>query len=465
MDARIIEFAEVLRQNGLKASTAEIGVAASALVHVGLSDRRLVRAALRSTLCKTAADAPAFDRAFDLYFSGATRTLEGLDRSLAQRLRESGLLEGDSLLRVLASLDDLAAGLSPLAQALVAGNRAGAASLLRGASLNLDLARLQNPLQVGFFSRRLLVGVGFDQAREELASLAREWAARGLAPDVVTFASKEVAALLREVEDAARLEIARQAQARLKQPGGGISARPLHSLSRAELTKAQVAVKRLAEKLKARLMRRQRSQRPGALNVRATLRGNLSSGGIPMVPRFRKRRPLRPDVVVLCDVSDSVRNTSRVMLLFAHTLQSLFARVRSFVFVSDVGDITRYFKEADPEAAIDLGLSSKVISLSSNSNYGNALSEFVRAQLGSITRRTTVIVIGDGRNNYNPPALDALFDLKKRSKRLLWVCPEPRSSWGFGDSEMLRYARACHQVVTVQSLEDLERLAQELVPV
>lgn len=184
-----------------------------------------------------------------------------------------------------------------------------------------------------------------------------------------------------------------------------------------------------------------------------------------MVPAFRARRPERPEVIVLCDVSDSVRNASRMMLLFTYTLQTLFARVRSFIFVSEVGEVTRYFKELDVDRAIEMAIAGKAVSLQANSNYGRALASFARDHLGSITRRTTVMIIGDGRNNYNPSSAWALKDLRRKCRRLLWICPEDRRSWGFGDSEMPTYARLCHQAVVVQSLADLARVADQLVPV
>ena len=183
-----------------------------------------------------------------------------------------------------------------------------------------------------------------------------------------------------------------------------------------------------------------------------------------MVPQFRSRRPQRPDVIVLCDVSDSVRNASRLMLLFTWSLQSLFSRVRSFIFVSELGEVTKHFKGEKVEAALDAALSGDVISMSSNSNYGNALASFTKSYLGSVSRKTTVFIIGDGRNNYNAANVWALEDLKRKAKRVVWLCTEPKSNWGFGDSEMTNYARAVSQVVTVQNLGDLEKIAPQLVP-
>lgn len=464
MDARIVEFAEVLRQNGLRVAVSEVKDAAQCAAAVGVGEKAALRAALRASLCKRAPDVAVFDRAFDFYFGGAARTFEALDRALADRLREEGLLEGDDLQMIAHTLQWLAGGFQPLTRAALEGDTARLAQLLRGAAVQLDLARIQSQLQSGFFARRLAAGAGAEGMRADLKALEAELAARGLPPAGLEVVSRHLAAALRKVEEAARREIDRQVQARLGAPKGTLEDRPFHTLSRAEIELTTRAVRRLAERLKARLVRRQRSRRKGALNPIRTLRKNLTSGGVPMVPVFRSRRPLRPDVVVLCDVSDSVRNASRMMLLFMHTLQDLFSRVRSFVFVSELGEITRYFQDAKPEEAVDLALAGKVISVASNSNYGHALATFAREHLGAVSGRTTVLVIGDGRNNYNAANAWALEDVQRKARRVLWLCTEPKANWGFGDSEMRRYAKHCDQVVPVLSLADLERVADQLLP-
>jgi uncharacterized protein with von Willebrand factor type A (vWA) domain len=356
-------------------------------------------------------------------------------------------------------------GMHPLTQAALEGDRARLAQLFRSASLQLDLSRMESPLQTGFFSRRLLSGAGGGRFESDLQALEAELKRRGLSSEGLEIVSKRVSGVLRKIEEAARKEIQNQAQARLRRrEGAGILDRNLQDLSRDELQKAEAAVRRLAERLKSRVVRRQRSTRRGQLNVRRTLRRNMPWGGIPMAPQFRNRRPQRPEIVVLCDVSDSVRNVSRLMLLFTWTLQSLFFRVRSFVFVSDLGEVTEHFRNLEVEQAVDVAVAGQNISLHSNSNYGRALASFARDQLGSISRRTTVMVIGDGRNNFNPPSTWALRDIKQKCKRLLWICPEDRPNWGFGDSEMANYAKHCDQVVVVKSLADLNGLADQLVP-
>lgn len=465
MEARVVEFVEVLRQNGLKVAISESRDAVEAIATTGVEDPDLFRSALEASLCKRAADVETFNRAFELFFTGAIKMLQEIDRSLADRIREEGLLEGDELKMVVWMLDRLAGQLSPLTQAMMQGNRGQLASLFRQATLQLDFSRVQNALQTGFFSRRLLSGVGLEQARADIDTINAELQARGVSSRGVEIVGKHLSAAMRKVEEAARAEAGRQIGARLKKSQGSVADKQLHLLSRQEIEVAQRAVRALAEKLKARLIRRQRSRKRGQLNPRRTLRKNLSAGGVPMVPQFKTRRPARPDVVVLCDVSDSVRVTSRMMVLFTFTLQSLFSRVRSFIFVSELGEVTKFFKDARPEEAIDAATQSGVISLASNSNYGHAFAEFNRTYLGSISRRTTVLVIGDGRNNHNPANVWALEDVKRKAKRVVWICTEPRQNWGFGDSEMLRYEKAVSQVVTVQTLSDLERIAQQLIPV
>jgi uncharacterized protein with von Willebrand factor type A (vWA) domain len=356
--------------------------------------------------------------------------------------------------------------MSPLTHALVNGRTDELARLLRQATLNIDFRGLQSPLQRGFYARRLMQGAGGVKAESELQQLLSSLKERGLDPASLELVSRKISHTLQALEDAARRVADREQKARdPEQKGDGtLLHRNLASLTPAEVDRMRGIVRRLAERLKARLSRRRKVRRRGQLSVRRTLRRNLAHGGEPAVLVFRNRRPERPEIVVLCDVSDSVRNVSRLMLQFVYTLQELYARVRSFVFVSDIGEVTHLFKKTDVSAAVDLATAGKVINLAANSNYGYALKLFHSTYLGSITRRTTVLVIGDGRSNYNPPNAWALGEIKRKCKRLVWLCPEEKHSWGFGDSEMPLYARHCHRVESVRSLDDLARVAAELMP-
>ena len=465
MEARLVEFARVLRQNGVRVSPAEVADAARAAVLTGLAERDAFRLAMRSTMVKRAADVPVFDRLFDLYFSGLGRLLDGLERSLLGALMESGLLSADDLATVAATLRRLAGQLSPLARAALAGDAAEVGRLLRGAALEIDFSALQGPTQIGFYGRRLLAGGGGGALGAELAALERALAERGLDPAALELVSERLARVLRAVEEAARRWAGLEQRSRAERRRDSFASRSFASLTRDEIVRTETAVRRLAERLKSRLVKRERSRRRGTLSVRRTLRRNLGLGGVPARLAFRRRRPERPDVVVLCDVSDSVRHVSRMMLLFLYTLQSLFTRVRSFVFVSDLGEVTEAFRaERDVSRAADLATAGKVVSLAGNSNYGRALRAFHRDFLGVVTRRTTVIVIGDGRSNYHPPEGWVLRDLSRKARRGVWICPEERWAWGSGDSEMPLYAACVERVAVVTRLADLEEVAQALVP-
>lgn len=464
MEARIVELAALLRQNGVRVSPGEVEDASLALREVGLDDRETVRAALSSTLVKRSRDRALFDRVFDLFFSPAGGLSRAIDESLARQIEEERILEGDDLEMLLYEIRTLSEGMSPFSRALAMGEGAAFSSILRGAALRLDFSEVESALQAGFFSRRLLAEAGAGGARGEFAALEEGLRERGIPERAVDFVSRALAEKLRAAEQAAREYVEAQAKlGRAREEAPSPLSRPFGTLTTEELERVQLAVRRLAERLKSRLVKKERKRKKGSLNVRRTLRKNMALGGVLAELSFRHRRRQRPEVVILCDVSDSVRNVSRMMLLFVHTLQSQFAGVRSFAFVSDVGEITEAFRDADPNQALDTAIAGKAINLYGNSNYGRMLTLFVGSHLPSITRRTTVLVIGDARNNYNDHAVWALEELARKARRVVWITPEPEEDWGRGDSEMLRYRDVVSQVVVVQTLADLEGVAEKLV--
>src|SRR5438477_4546115 len=434
MDARITDFVGLLRQNGLRVSPAEVADAARATLLIGVEERDPFRSALRATLVKRGPDAAVFDRLFDLYFLGVKDLVEGLAGALLDALEAEKLteIELEEAAKLLAEMQ-----LSPLTEALVGGRADQLARLLRQATLNLDFRGLQSPLQRGFYARRLLQAAGGTRAEQELQELLLRLQQRGFDPGSLEVISRRVSDTLKGLEDAARRIADREQKARDPEHKGesGLLQRNLASLSPAEVERMRAVVRRLAERLKSRLTRKRKVRRRGVLSVRRTLRKNLSTGGFPARLVFRSKRPERPEILVLCDVSDSVRNVSRLMLQFVYTLQELYARVRSFVFVSEIGEVTHLFKKMDVSAAVDLATAGRVINVAANSNYGHALKMFHSTWLGSVTRRSTVIVIGDGRTNYNPPNAWVLGEVKRKARRVIWLCPEDR---GAGDLAIAR---------------------------
>jgi uncharacterized protein with von Willebrand factor type A (vWA) domain len=465
VDERVRDFAALLRTNGVRVSPVEVADAVGAAALVGAFDRSAFRAALRASLVKRSCDVPVFDGLFDLYFSALGRVVDGLERGLLAELREQGLLEGDELEMIARTLAELAGEMSPLARAALEGDAARLARILAGAALQVDPGGLASPAAAGFHARRLLSAAGGAAASDDLVRLERALRERGLDPSRLQLVADALGAALRRVEEAARRWAEVEGRARAARPRGDALSAGGAPLTPDEIARAESAVRRLAERLRTKLVRRDRARRRGALAVRRTLRRNLGLGGVPARLVFRLRRPERPEVVVLCDVSESVRHVTRLMLLFLFTLQALFTRVRTFVFVSDLAEVTgRLRAERDAGKAADLAVAARAVSLAANSNYGRALRAFHRDFLGSVTRRTTVLVVGDGRNNYNAPEAWVLEEIRRKAKRLLWICPEDRSAWGMGDSEMPLYASRCDRVATATTLEELEGIAEALVP-
>jgi uncharacterized protein with von Willebrand factor type A (vWA) domain len=465
MEGRLVEFARLLRQNGVPVSPAEVADAGRAAAAVGLEEREGFRSALRATLVKRSADVPLFEALFALYFSGLGRVLDGLERGLLADLESLAALGGDDPREVSEVIEAVLPSLSPLLRAALLGDRGTVARLFEAAAREIDFGGLAAPAQVGFYGRRVLAAAGGAAAARDLSAAEAALRARGLSARGLELLSHRLRAALGRLEEAARryaeLEQRARAEARRR---AAVAPSGFAALSREEMERMEVAVRRLAERLKARLASRERARR-GALHVRRTLRRNMALGGVPARLAFRRRHPERPDVVVLCDVSDSVRHVSRLMLLFLHTLQGLFTRVRSFVFVSDVGEVTEAFREErDPARAADLATAGRAVSLFGNSNYGRALRLFHERWRGAVTRRTTLLVIGDGRSNYHPPHAWVLEDLRRRARRVLWICPEERWAWGQGDSEMPLYASKVERVAVVTALAGFERVADELIP-
>jgi uncharacterized protein with von Willebrand factor type A (vWA) domain len=192
------------------------------------------------------------------------------------------------------------------------------------------------------------------------------------------------------------------------------------------------------------------------------MRKCLSTGGIPFRLVRRDQRRERPRLMILCDVSDSVRQASRFMLEFVYAIQELFERTRSFVFVSDIAEVTRLFQEKGAsEAVIKAAITS--VDTAHNSYYARAFLHFEQQFMSAIDRRTTVVILGDGRTNFQATGADVVAEMRARARSVLWLCPEPRSRWGAGDSAMPAFAAEVTQALVVASGADLERAARELV--
>jgi uncharacterized protein with von Willebrand factor type A (vWA) domain len=228
---------------------------------------------------------------------------------------------------------------------------------------------------------------------------------------------------------------------------------PFRALSQEEVEALRDEVKRLAAKLRSRAALRQRRANDGVLDPKSTLRHNLRYGGTPIELQFR-RRSLKPRLVLICDISTSMRYCAEFMLTLIYELQDQVAKARSFIFISDLHEISDYFKAMRPEAAVQEVLYRHPPG-SYNTDLGRSLQTLFSEKLDALDSRTTVIVLGDGRNNYNDPRLDLAAEMRRRARRVLWFNPEPQYQWGTGDSDMLAYAPLASGVYQVANMAQL----------
>jgi uncharacterized protein with von Willebrand factor type A (vWA) domain len=256
---------------------------------------------------------------------------------------------------------------------------------------------------------------------------------------------------------------ARVAEAERQRGERTLETTPFTALDDAEIEEVRRGVRSFAERLRGGARVRARRALRGRIDPHRTLRRALRTGGVPFTPVRRRRRRDRPRLVLLCDVSDSVRAAAAFLLEFTYVAQELFSRARSFVFVSDLGETTQLFAREPVRVAIARAWGGQVVRSGDNSNYGRVLRAFEARHLRELDRRTTVVILGDGRTNYHDAAAEVLDRIRERSRALVWLCPEPRGQWSQGDSAMAAYAPRCTAVYEVRCAADLEVAARTLV--
>jgi uncharacterized protein len=459
---RVGEFCALLRKNGVRVSTSEVLDASRALDAVGPGEVGRVRAALRASLIKREADLAAFDELFGLYFlRGAA-----LARAASEATAAADAAADPALLEALARE---AAALGPVARAGLGLGAPQVAQMIAEAGAAIDLGAMRTPLQVGFFGYRLLEQLGIDRAEAEATALLDRLRARRLVDDAGREAmGARTAEGFERLRRAVRAHVEAEFRRRNldfahKLAVRALSDKPLARLSEREMAELRREVERLARVLRERVSLRPKVRRRGRLDLRRTLRRSLATGGVPFEIKRRERERRKPRLVILCDISDSVRNVSRFLLQFVYAVHELFDRVHSFGFVADLGELTELFERHQLERALERAYGGEVFNVFASSNYGRALEQFTRRHLDKVTSRTTVIVIGDGRTNYHPARVDLLSAIAGRARQLWWLNPESPASWGFGDSAMPEYEPVCDRVVVARDLESLRTVVDSLV--
>ncbi|MFJ4555648.1 VWA domain-containing protein [Streptomyces massasporeus] len=443
---RLTSLVGALRAHGMRIGTGETVDAARAVGELGLADRELLREGLAATLLHGQGQRQVFDPVFDLYFPrgvGGPEQRSAGREDLRDRLADALTADDRVMLGRLAieAVDGFGGyGSSPESDGWSSYQ---ALERLRPQTL---LARVRDNVrgQGGSqgFADRLLE----DEVRRRIDVF------RAL---VAAEARRRVA------ERRGRDEIARRAVAPTADRVDFLFA------GQDRLAELRRTVQPLARKLATRLAARRRRASRGMIDLRRTLRGSLSTGGVPMKPVLRRRRPARPELVLLCDVSGSVSGFSDFTMLLVQALHDQFSKVRVFAFVNRIDEVTGLLERgrADPE-----GLSSRiqgeaaVTGYHGSSDYGMALGEFAERYADAVGSRTTVFVLGDARTNRSDPNLPAVRQIAERARRVHWLNPEQRSRWGTGDSVAPAYAElvAMHEC---RNARQLSALVARLLPV
>jgi uncharacterized protein with von Willebrand factor type A (vWA) domain len=355
--------------------------------------------------------------------------------------------------------------LSELARALLTADAGRLEKMLREAGNQARIQDIQHGFQEGRFTHGVAAGLGLGDLAREIAQLKEQLRGGPGGQDrrLEAWLDRRLQDLTDAIKSMVRGELARQDVTRQDQRLQSLSEKSFYYLSEDEIRRMQEAVTRLAQRLRNVISIRRRRHKRGRFDPSATVRKNLQYGGVPFRIVCERKRKDKPQVMVLCDVSDSVRNVSRFMLQFVYSLQDLYSKVRSFIFVSDVGEVTKLFEDREIHDAIETALHGDVINVYAHSDFGRAFKSFHRDFLPAVNKRTTVIILGDARNNYNLPHDWVLRDVRQRAKQVIWLNPENRMTWGFGDSEMDRYAPYCTLVEECRNLNQLYRVIDHLV--
>ncbi|HMC39530.1 MAG TPA: VWA domain-containing protein [Acidimicrobiales bacterium] len=471
----IAGFVKELRNAGIPVSLTENLDAVEALRHIPIEDRDAFKYALAATMVKNNSHWKTFETVFEVYFS-----LRGRE----YRLGEAGD-EGSDTEELIASLigpregegQGSAEGLTPeqlaemLFRALMDGNDAMMRALARAAVTRYAGMEPGRPVGGTYYLYRTLRQLDLDSMLQRMMEESRRDAGEGYSDLEERLEREEYEARM----DALRREIEAEIRRRLVADRGAEAVaksvrKPLPEdidfmhASREELVALRKAIAPLTRKLAVRLARKRRHGRKGPLDFRSTVRHSLSYGGVPADPKFRYPRPSKPEIIVIADISGSVAAFARFTLQMVYAISSQFSRVRSFVFIDGIDEVTDYFKATEDisHAIHRINTEADVIWVDGHSDYGHAFEAFWERWGREINTKSTVLLLGDARNNYHAAQAWVLGEMAKKARHVYWLNPEPRSYWDTGDSIVSQYATHCDGAYECRNLKQLERFVEQL---
>ena len=498
MDRTLANFIGALRNAEIRISTAETLDAFNTVELVGYTDREMLKRSLSLTLPKTVDEKETFDTCFDRFFSfddirgapaGAQRDAaedsgsdgaaeDGAGDGAGGGAAESGERRGQGApggrkskrrgAKAQAGADDAEEDLGPgetaeprsaLGKLLMLDSKVELSMSVSAAGEAVNVREIQVFTQKGLYTRRIMDEMGLPELNGEIGALrdSRHIPERRLGQEL----GRRREWLRGQVRDYVERQFLLHADATGKRLREELLRKvKLSNVEHRSFRLIQEIVYKMAKRLATLYARRKKVFKKGQLNLPRTLRHNLAYDGAIFDLKWKSVKIDRPKVFAICDVSGSVANYARFMLMFLYSLEAVMPKVRSFAFSSDLAEVTELFERNNIEDAIAKTLRDYS---GGSTDYGQAFQDFKRLCMDDIDNRTTIIILGDGRNNYGEPRAEILKEMYDRAKRVIWLNPENRNSWNAGDAEMRRYSAYCHQVDECNSLMHLERVVGNLL--
>ncbi len=474
MHRTLVDFIKVLRNAEIQVSPAETLDAMHVLELIGTRNRKLLKESLSIAVSKTLEEKEAFDDCFDRYFSISNNNEEKKKiaspadaKEYSEKNVETKQKPDEARGQVVGQEErwnkeednKVLEASSHLGKLLLSGDKAGVMMSVAEASRSVNLNQIRFFTQKGAFTRKIMDSMGLDALQREILALN----SKGRKPEKAL--AERLANARNQLREKIRGYVEKQFLLHADASGKQLREELLKQIKLSNLEKryfkdVKALVFKMAKKLVAIHSKRRKQVRRGQLDIRKTLRNNMQYDGMLFDIRWKASKVDRPKVMCICDVSGSVSNYSRFLLMFLYSLSEIIPKVRSFAFSSELGEVTKLFEESTLEDALaktmrDYG--------NGSTDYGQMLLDFKTHCFRDVDKKTSIIILGDGRNNYGNPEAEVLQQVYEKAKRVVWLNPEAKPSWNTGDSEMKKYAAYCHQTEVCNSLIHLERVVSNLM--
>lgn len=449
MERALTDYIRALRGAGAMVSPAEAIDAARTLAIVGYGERAVLKESLSLVLAKSVEEKEIHDRLFDLYFSRSSAQPPP-ETAESPNAADGGSPDGEG---------GEASGAEAMLDLAQGGDQDKIAAAMERAASAAGVNDIRFASQGSYFTRKMLEALGVEDLEKRLMERLEQRTADARAEaqalmDARAALSKEARALVNK-----RFEVFGRAATETFM-NNAVANRPIDQLALRDMARMKALVARMARRLAIKHSRRRKVRNRGHLDLRRTLRANAGHDGVPFDVIWKKKQRDRPKIVAICDVSGSVATYVRFLLLFLYALNERVADLGAFAFSAELQDVSPVLDRLDFESAlehimIELG--------AGGTDYGQALVDLRDNHWELIDRRTTVIVLGDGRSNHTNPRLDIFAEMADRAKRVVWLCPEPESRWGSGDSVIKRYRPYCTHMSHCATAVDLEQAIDEVL--